>query len=94
MWIADLTCVRKVAELDGLSDGEKAMCRDAEANINRHYGDNLLYQNEPQAAAVCYFHAWKIKPQIITLLVYSSLLFITPPLVIKQMRVIKKKLSE
>ncbi|MBQ4829541.1 glycosyltransferase family 2 protein [Alteromonas sp. MMG017] len=93
MWIADLICVRKIAELDGSSDAEKAMCRDAEVNINKHYGDNLLYQNEPQAAAVCYYHAWKIKPQSITLLVYSSLLFITPPLVIEQMRVIKKKLS-
>ena len=94
MWIADLTCVRKVAELDILSNDEKIMCRDAEVNIDRHYGDNLLYQNEPQAAAVCYFNAWKVKPQIITLLIFSSLLFITPPFVIEQMRAVKKKLSE
>lgn len=94
MWIADLTCVRKVAELDSLNNVEKVMCRNAEININKHYANNFLYQNDTHAAATCYFHAWKINPKNIILLVYSSLLFITPTLVIKLLKAVKKKFSE
>ncbi|RUP83382.1 hypothetical protein C7Y69_02295 [Alteromonas sp. KS69] len=93
MLTADLICISKISSISGLTEQERAWCKEAKYRVYRHYASNFFYINELKECSSCYSNAWMLKRYRIDLLITSLILKVTPRSLLVSIKKMRKRIK-